>query len=128
MTEGTASHAEGMWTTASGDYQHAEGRYNIPDEEGRYAHIVGNGDYVNRQRIYSNAHTLDWEGNAWFAGKVYVGGTSMDDAVELGGGAGGSGFDSIPTDAGFYFEGAEDEIPYGYEIDDDLLELAGLKK
>lgn len=24
----------------------------------------------------SNAHTLDWSGNAWFAGDVYVGSTS----------------------------------------------------
>jgi hypothetical protein len=24
----------------------------------------------------SNAHTLDWEGNAWYAGNVYVGSTS----------------------------------------------------
>jgi hypothetical protein len=24
---------------------------------------------------YSNASTLDWEGNAWFAGDVYIGST-----------------------------------------------------
>ena len=34
-----------------------------------YAHIVGNGEESAR----SNAHTLDWSGNAWFAGKVTVG-------------------------------------------------------
>jgi hypothetical protein len=40
---------------------------------GRYSHIVGNGkNHQNR----SNAHTLDWEGNGWFAGDVYVGSTS----------------------------------------------------
>lgn len=33
---------------------------------GDYAHIVGNG--VNGAR--SNAYTLDWDGNAWFAGDV----------------------------------------------------------
>ena len=51
----------------------------------KYAHIVGNGTGIaDNQR--SNAHTLDWEGNAWFAGKVFVGGTGQDDpnAVELG--------------------------------------------
>ena len=48
-----------------------------------HAFIVGNGT-SNDDR--SNAHTLDWDGNAWFAGKVYIGGTGMDDpdAVELG--------------------------------------------
>ena len=33
---------------------------------------MGNGDYNQR----SNAHTLDWSGNAWFSGDVYVGSTS----------------------------------------------------
>lgn len=33
----------------------------------KYAHMVGNGD---SEKSRSNAHTLDWEGNAWFAGTV----------------------------------------------------------
>jgi hypothetical protein len=37
--------------------------------------MVGNGKYGNP----SNAHTLDWDGNAWFAGNIYVGGTGQDD-------------------------------------------------
>jgi len=45
-----------------------------------YAHIVGNGT-SNTDR--SNAHTLDWDGNAWFSGDVYVGGTSQDDGEVL---------------------------------------------
>ena len=85
---GNYSHAEGQRTTASGRHSHVQGKYNIADTvdeygEGKYAHIVGNG-YSEENR--SNAHTLDWNGNAWFAGKVYVGGTSMDDATELGAG------------------------------------------
>ena len=40
---------------------------------GAYAHVVGNGTSDNKR---SNAHTLDWEGNAWFSGNVYVGSTS----------------------------------------------------
>lgn len=59
-------HAEGSYTKASGDYQHVQGKYNIEDTAGQYAHIVGNGDSITR----SNAHTLDWDGNAWFAGTV----------------------------------------------------------
>ena len=79
---GFASHAEGSRTTAASDYQHVQGTNNIPDEEGRYAHIVGNG---NPQFLdqFSNAHTLDWEGNAWFAGDVYVGGDNQDNAAKL---------------------------------------------
>ena len=93
---GDNSHAEGWYTTASGDsshaeglrtvavcaYSHAEGRYNIEDKSGTYAHIVGNGTADDAR---SNAHTLDWEGNAWFAGTIKMGGTGQDDenAVEV---------------------------------------------
>ena len=73
--KGNTSHAEGLWTIAAGKDQHAQGKYNIEDTENKYAHIVGNGDGYGR----SNAHTLDWQGTAWFAGNVYVGGTSQDD-------------------------------------------------
>ena len=69
---GEASHAEGIYTIANGEGQHTQGQCNIEDTENKYAHIVGNGVYNAR----SNAHTLDWNGNAWFAGDVYVGSTS----------------------------------------------------
>jgi hypothetical protein len=70
---GTYSHAEGLSTIASGYVQHAQGRYNVEDTSDLYAHIVGNGTSYEAR---SNAHTLDWSGNAWFAGDVYVGSTS----------------------------------------------------
>ena len=70
---GSCSHAEGWATTAGGNYSHVQGVGNIEDFENRFAHIVGNG--VNSENR-SNAHTLDWSGNAWFAGDVYVGSTS----------------------------------------------------
>ena len=64
---GERSHAEGWMTVASSMNQHVQGRYNIEDSANKYAHIVGNGtDDANR----SNAHTIDWSGNAWFAGTV----------------------------------------------------------
>lgn len=72
---GHISHAEGIHTTAGSDYQHVQGKYNIEDTENKYAHIVGNGEY----NAPSNAHTLDWSGNAWFAGGIKVGGTGQDD-------------------------------------------------
>ena len=67
---GNYSHAEGQNTSAQSDAQHVQGKYNLIDNENEYAHIVGNGS-SNSSR--SNAHTLDWDGNAWFAGDVYVG-------------------------------------------------------
>jgi hypothetical protein len=70
---GYNSHAEGYGTTASGDNSHVQGQYNIEDPNSYYAHVVGNGTDENAR---SNAHTLDWDGNAWFAGDVYVGSTS----------------------------------------------------
>ena len=63
-----ASHSEGYYTIAGSANQHVQGKYNIEDASGIYAHIVGNGTYNKR----SNAHTLDWDGNAWFAGDVTV--------------------------------------------------------
>ena len=73
---GSASHAEGRGTMASGQYQHVQGRYNIEDQAMLYAHIVGNGATSDRR---ANAHTLDWSGNAWFAGNIKIGGTSYSD-------------------------------------------------
>ena len=69
---GEDSHAEGMGTTASSYGQHVQGKYNIEDSNSIYAHIVGNGISDSDR---SNAHTLDWSGNAWYAGTVE--GTAM---------------------------------------------------
>lgn len=69
---GEASHAEGKGTDANSG-QHVQGKYNVEDRLGNYAHIVGNGTNIDTK---SNAHTLDWSGNAWFAGDIYVGSTS----------------------------------------------------
>lgn len=96
---GDGSHAEGSNNTASGSYSHVEGydneasgyathvqgKYNIiqqvtgPSYNGKYCHIVGNG---TSDTARSNAHTLDWNGNAWFAGDVYIGGTAMDSGAK----------------------------------------------
>jgi len=92
ITYGTSSHAEGGWTTtygdyshvegyytiARGDYSHVEGKYNIQDTSSTYAHIVGNGT----SDAESNAHTLDWNGNAWYAGKVTAGANATN-AMDL---------------------------------------------
>ena len=79
VASGKTSHSEGTGTIANHLSQHVQGEYNIADNStaaanarGNYAHIVGNGTSSKK----SNAHTLDWSGNAWFAGDVYVGSTS----------------------------------------------------
>ena len=64
---GNDSHAEGYHTKASSNYQHVQGKFNIEDSSNTYAHIVGNGTSGTSR---SNAHTLDWSGNAWYAGDV----------------------------------------------------------
>lgn len=85
VASGDYSHSEGFRTIAKGDNQHVQGKYNIEDTGNKYAHIVGNGYYDsdNSTDIRSNAHTLDWDGNAWFAGDVYVGGTNQNNATKL---------------------------------------------
>ena len=67
VAHGDYSHAEGYFTEAYGLGQHTQGKYNIIDPEGKYAHIVGNGTADDAR---SNAHTLDWNGNAWYAGSI----------------------------------------------------------
>lgn len=74
---GYFSHAEGYHTTAIGEYQHVQGKYNIADTT-NYAHIVGNGS----EDALSNAHTLDWDGNAWFAGNVTIGADNKELATK----------------------------------------------
>jgi hypothetical protein len=64
---GDYSHAEGYETIANGTAQHVQGSYNIKDEDYKYLHIVGNGESDSAR---SNAHTIDKNGNGWFAGTV----------------------------------------------------------
>ena len=65
--KGQRSHSEGFGTIASGKDQHAEGKYNVEDTEEKYAHIIGGGTSdTDRKNIY----TVDWNGNAEYAGDV----------------------------------------------------------
>ena len=85
IASGNNSHAEGYCNEASGYATHVQGKYNVvqsvtePNYLGKYCHIVGNG---TSDTARSNAHTLDWNGNAWFAGDVYTGGTAMDSGAK----------------------------------------------
>ncbi len=86
VTSNGQAHAEGLFTVAQGRSQHTEGEANIidttttenSDARGTYLHIAGNGSVASGGQVQSrsNAYTLDWSGNGWFAGDVYVGSTS----------------------------------------------------
>ena len=57
--------------TAKGDGQIAFGKLNITDTDNKYACIIGNGHVDSKgNKVYSNAYTIDWNGNAWFAGDI----------------------------------------------------------
>ena len=79
---GKYSHAEGQLTIAAGTAQHVQGKWNIEDTSvttekpyGTYAHILGNGTSDSNRK---NAHTIDWNGNAWFAGDIKIGGNNYN--------------------------------------------------
>lgn len=65
---GEISHAEGYGTEANGEYQHVQGKHNVVDEVSKFADIVGNGT----ETVRSNAYALDWDGNLYLKGGVYV--------------------------------------------------------
>lgn len=87
VANGDCSHAEGYSTTASGHYSHTSGSgtyaasisqtvigaYNAIDIDGypttrsTNAFIIGNGHSEDDR---SNAHTVTWDGAAWYAGDV----------------------------------------------------------
>lgn len=73
QANGEGSHVEGNQTIANGNYQHVEGAFNDIDKDNKYIHIAGNGLGSGTERPRSNAYTLDWNGNGWFAGEVTIG-------------------------------------------------------
>ena len=88
----------GQQIIASGKLSFVHGKYNLEDPNGNYAHVVGNGDSSQR----SNAYTLDWSGNAWYAGGITSegnisskGNISSDGTIFSEGGIGSNGNISI---------------------------------
>ena len=68
MTQNTGSMR--LWTVAKYELV---GKSKRP---GNYVFVIGNGD---REEERSNAHALDWNGNAYYAGDVYVTGDGKND-------------------------------------------------
>lgn len=119
------SHAEGYGVYTTMQYQHAQGKFNVKDKNNNYAHIVGNGDDNNHR---SNAHTLDWNGNAWYAGELRVGGTSYKNGSKLATEAyvysminGGKGYYSVQEEI---LGTSETEHSVGYNKDKPFLQYA----
>jgi hypothetical protein len=89
-SSGTYSHTEGNGTAATGKSQHVFGEYNIAENvanggtRGTYVEIVGNGNGIaNDTKQYSNARTLDWNGNETLAGNLTLGGSLTINGVTL---------------------------------------------
>lgn len=53
-----------QWSASLKEGSHVQGAYASLDS--KFLHVVGNGNY----RRNSNAHTIDWDGNAMFAGDI----------------------------------------------------------
>lgn len=81
LTFGTRGSGDAGFTSATFGYNLVAtsacslvtGTYNVPDENGEHAVIVGNG--IN-QSARSNALTVDWSGNVEAAGDVRAGGST----------------------------------------------------
>lgn len=69
---GICSHAEGTATIANGRNQHVQGRFNVVDNDNKFADIVGNGSSEGPETVRSNAYALDWDGNLYLKGGVHV--------------------------------------------------------
>lgn len=80
IANGICSHAEGYKNTAAGANQHVQGKWAITDNSSVFCHIVGNGTDNNNR---SNAHTIDWNGNAEFAGDVKANACGGQNPVSL---------------------------------------------
>ena len=84
ISQGWGAMSSGILTKAKGLGQHVFGINNIEDpatvsnysDKSTYLMIVGNGDTGGNK---SNAYTLDWGGNGWFAGKLTVGAKPVND-------------------------------------------------
>ena len=104
-SRGLASFAFGTGVSALSDYQTIFGKNNINDGNNIYSFIIGNGASL---RGKSNAYTLDWSGNATFAGTVSSAGADYAEFFEWADGN---------TEA-------EDRVGYIVTLDGDKIKLA----
>ena len=99
-TQGAYSHAEGNSTVANKVSQHVDGAFNVVDDyegeqgKGKYIAITGNGTASDAR---SNARALDWSGNEYLKGDLYV--NCNDDST---GGKKVIPLPAVPTEDGTY--------------------------
>lgn len=141
---GMASHAEGTVTIANHASQHVFGEYNVEDaseaanySRGNFVEIVGNGTASNAQ---SNARALDWNGNEYLNGYLYVGcnassgnGTRIPHDIQIDGTSiVSNGIATIPLAVAY--QNAENpgcpglvhpSADYGTKIQDNVLAISG---
>ena len=76
-TDGWSEYIKKISTGYTSDFRSGRKIYSKATENSvNYALMIGNGTSEDAR---SNAHTVDWEGNAWYQGNVYVGGEGQDD-------------------------------------------------
>lgn len=80
IASGAATHAQNFYTTAKSAYQTALGKYNVVDNADTYAVIIGNGTADNAR---SDALEVEWNGNTNIAGSLF---TNMTDEFAKGSG------------------------------------------
>lgn len=80
IAAGERSHAQGEYTTANGYAETTIGRYNaLSNSTAQTSYNVTNSPYIlvagngTADNARSNAYTLDWSGNGWYAGKLTIG-------------------------------------------------------
>ena len=84
---GISSHAEGVGTTALGDYQHVQGQYNVTSSvQSAFIHGNGTSDSARSNLIYAHDSVVEITGSLNITGSLLVNG------VEPGGGGTGAGF------------------------------------
>ena len=104
-TYGEGAQVFGQGNSPTSDWSMASGKWSAFDTDKQYARIIGNGtDNNNRSNIY----TLDWSGNATFAGTVSSAGADYAEFFEWKDGN---------TEA-------EDRVGYIVTLDGDKIKLA----
>lgn len=86
IAAGERSHAQGEYTTANGYAETTIGRYNaLSNSTAQTSYNVTNSPYIlvagngTADNARSNAYTLDWSGNGWYAGKLTIGTAPTND-------------------------------------------------
>ncbi len=76
-------HVQGYLNECYGKYQHVGGVFAEIDYDNKYAEIIGCGDVTPGTGARKNIRTLDWEGNACYAGDVKATGFTLTNGDQI---------------------------------------------